>query len=209
MGRRSMGMPFAGPSVGPAGVLRSAALWAVVALGATVALGGCRSEETPPGSPTPSATASSSSPSASVSPSPSPTESSDVPAAAREKTEKGAEAFVTYFVQQSAAAWTTPNARLIENLSDPDCASCTSLAKTASDLEGKGHRYREQPISVVSVEALVGDGNRQNVAATIKQHAVEVVDAKGRVVSSDAADDLERTFLLYWKGGRWLVGGIA
>ena len=199
MAQRAMRMPVAGPPVA-----------AAVALSAALVLGGCQAEGTPPtASPTPSPSVSSASSSASGSPSPSPTKSSAVPAAAREKSEKGAEAFVRYFIQQSSAAWTTPDARLIEDLSDPDCASCRSLAKTASDLQAKGHRYRDDPISVVSVESLVGDGARQNVAATIKQHPMEVVDTNGKVVSTDAADDLDRTFLLYWKEGRWIVGGIA
>lgn len=199
MGRRSIGMPFAG-----------FALAGAVGLGAGV-LTGCQAEETPPASssPAPSVTASSGSPSASASASPSPSASGEVPAAAREKTEKGAEAFVRYFVEQSAEAWTTPDASLIDALSDPDCKSCASLAGTASDLESKGHRYRDDPITVVSVESLVGDGERQNVVATIKQHEMDVIDRSGNVVDSDSADDLQRTFLLYWKGGQWLVGGIA
>ena len=100
MAQRSTRMPFAGPSVA-----------AAVALGAAVVLGGCQSEETPPTpSPTPSGTVSSASPSASGSGSPSPAESSDVPAAAREKTEEGAEAFVTYFFDQVNRGWTTAEA---------------------------------------------------------------------------------------------------
>lgn len=190
MGRRSIGMPLAG-----------LAWCAAVVLGAAV-VAGCESEESPPSSPTPLVTGSSTSPSASPSASPSPSATSDVPAAAREKSEKGAEAFVRYFVQQSSRAWTTPDADLIEALSDTDCKSCASLAKTARQLEEKGHRYRDDPITVVSVAALVGDESRQNVAATIKQHDMDVVDKDGKVVSSDSADDLQRTFLLYWKEGQ-------
>ncbi|HSO65606.1 MAG TPA: DUF6318 family protein [Ornithinibacter sp.] len=179
-----------------------------VALGAAV-LAGCQSEAPPTPSPSPSVTASSASPSASAPASPSPSASGDLPAAAREKTEKGAEAFVAYFVQQSARAWTTPDASMIEVLSDPDCESCASLATTASELETKGHRSKADPITLVSVEILVGEDDRQNVAAMIKQHEMDVIDQDGKVVDSDSAGDLQRTFLLYWKEGQWLVGGIA
>jgi hypothetical protein len=133
----------------------------------------------------------------------------DIPAAARVKSDKGAEAFVRYFVRQSAQAWTSADPELIETLSDPDCDSCASLASTAKKLHKAGHRYASAPITVTSTQALTGDGDKQNVAASIRQHAVDVVDEGGAVVSSDKAQDLERTFLLYWKEGKWVVGGIA
>ena len=114
-----------------------------------------------------------------------------------------------YFVTQSARAWTTADPSLIEDLSDKDCESCASLAGTAKKLRQDGHHYASSPITVTSTEALTGDGNKQNVAASIKQHAVDVVDSSGAVVSSDKEAKLERTFLLYWKGGTWVVGGIA
>ena len=66
-----------------------------------------------------------------------------------------------------------------------------------------------EPISLVSVDALTGDDNRQDVAATINQRDANVVDSDGKVVSSDRADSLERTFLLYWEEDGWRVGGIA
>jgi hypothetical protein len=181
---------------------------AALALLVAGTLGACGSEEPPVASPSPTASTTAS-PSPSATPTPSASASSDIPAAAREKSEKGAEAFVRFFVKQSALAWTTPEPALIRNLSDPDCDSCAELARTAAALKKQGHRYEREPISVKSTEVLTGDGRRQNVAASIDQRAVNVVDARGNLVSSDSAQELERTFLLYWKGDRWVVGGIA
>ena len=184
--------------------------WAVGALLATLLLSGCQAEETPPAGAFPSVSSGSPSASpASTSPSPSASPSSEIPAAAREKSQAGAEAFVRYFVKQSAHAWISADPNLITALSDPDCKSCASLASTAAQLRERGHRYADLPISVVSVDALTGDEQRQNVAATIDQRAVNVVDSDGNIVSSDQADSLERTFLLYWEGSGWRVGGIA
>jgi hypothetical protein len=76
-------------------------------------------------------------------------------------------------------------------------------------LKDARQRYEDAPIEVKSVRALTRDDRRINVAASIKQRRVNVVDEGGKVVSTDKADDLTRTFLLYWEGGQWLVGGIA
>ncbi|MFL6154162.1 MAG: DUF6318 family protein [Ornithinibacter sp.] len=199
----------------PAGRVRSRAAVVAGLAGLVVVTGvlsGCDSEAATPGgsSPSPSVTSAAASPSASsASPSASASPSVAIPAAARVKSDKGAEAFVRFFVVESARAWTSANPGPIEALSDPDCASCASLAGTAKKLREAGHHYAAVPITVSSAEALTGDGNRQNVAASIRQHAVDVVDKEGVVVGSDKADNLERIFLLYWKEGQWVVGGIA
>ena len=96
----------------PAGRLRSRA--AVVGLAgllvASGVLSGCDSEAATPGASSPAASVSSASPSPSAS-SPSPSASASpsvaIPAAARVKSDKGAEAFVRYFFDQVNAAWTS------------------------------------------------------------------------------------------------------
>ncbi len=69
-------------------------------------LAGCQSEGTPSATTSPSASVTSASPSPSASsPSPSASASVDIPAAARVKSDKGAEAFVRYFFDQVNTAW--------------------------------------------------------------------------------------------------------
>ncbi len=75
---------------------------AALAAGAGLVLGGCQSEEPPPTSPSPTVSPSTASPPASATPSPTPTEG-EIPAAAREKSEKGAEAFARFYIEQSAS----------------------------------------------------------------------------------------------------------
>ena len=89
--RRHLGMPFA----------------AALAVGAAV-LAGCQSNAEPPVGTTPAASVSPSASSSSSSPTSSPSPSVEIPAAAREKSEKGAEAFVRYFFDQVNVAWTKP-----------------------------------------------------------------------------------------------------
>ncbi len=100
MERRTIGMP--------SGRVRRPAAVTLVGLAVVVGvLAGCQSEETPPATTSPSASVTSASPSASASsPSPSASASVDIPAAARVKSDKGAEAFVRYFFDQVNTAWT-------------------------------------------------------------------------------------------------------
>ena len=105
MGRRTTSMPTG--RVGWLGGVRPGAVWLVVLVAGVTVLSGCQSDATPPATPSPSVTVSSASPSPSVSsPSPSASPSVEIPAAARVKSEKGAEAFVRYFFDQVNAAWT-------------------------------------------------------------------------------------------------------
>jgi hypothetical protein len=190
---------------------RTQAVAGGAALLAALVLGGCSSDATSTSSPTPtpSETSTSASPSPSRSTTPTPSESSTIPAAARKNTPEGAEAFVRFFVSQSARAWVEADSGPVTALSDADCASCATLAERADELKDARQRYEDAPIEVKSVRALTRDDRRINVAASIKQRRVNVVDEGGKVVSTDKADDLTRTFLLYWEGGQWLVGGIA
>ncbi len=95
---------------------------------ALVVVTGCDASGDPEGTASPSV--SSASPSASPSPSPTPSASPsgpEVPAAAREHTDAGAEAFVKFFFEQFNEAWTEPQSGLIEGLSDPECKFCRKL----------------------------------------------------------------------------------
>ncbi len=97
-------------------------------------LAGCQSEGTPSATTSPSASVTSASPSPSASsPSPSASASVDIPAAARVKSDKGAEAFVRYFFDQVNEGMDDARAhRLIDVNSDSGCKSCASLTETAT-----------------------------------------------------------------------------
>lgn len=133
-----------------------------------------------------------------------------MPAAAKVKSEAGAIAFVKYYFSQVNLAWTTPDPDAIRGLSNPDCLSCASLARTASDLESQSQRYDRDP---VSVERLAGQGvvagGRQQVAFKLIQHRSNVVDSTGRVVLTDEAKEVDRRIELEWVGGQWRVWDIG
>ncbi|NYG05757.1 hypothetical protein BJ986_000244 [Phycicoccus badiiscoriae] len=126
----------------------------------------------------------------------------EIPAAARAHTPAGAEAFVKFFMDQVSTAWTKPQAGLIPPLGEPDCLSCQSFERTASDLVAKAQRYESRPSTTISSVAIEG-GPRQMVHLVIQQHEVDVVDRAGKTVLTDKSKRFAVNAELTWRGGRW------
>jgi len=201
MERRTIWMPPGrsrrGAAVGIAGLVAVAGV-----------LAGCQSEATPRATTSPSASATSASPSPSASsPSASATASVDIPAAARVKSEKGAEAFVRYFFDQVNVAWTKPQAGLVQALAYSGCQFCLKTETDAKALVRAGERYRSQPISITSATVLPGaaPSGQSFVRTNATQNRVDVLNASNAVVRSDSKKELQLMTGLIWKGGRWFV----
>ncbi len=197
----------------PGGRVRSRAAGVVGLAGLLVAAGGlagCDSEAaTPPASsPSPSVTSASPSPSVS-SPSPSVSPSVAIPAAARVKSDKGAEAFVRYFMDQAAKAWMVPDPQLIELHATKDCSACDDLAKAARDLDTAGQRYDGPPISVRRLRVLRSSGTDVAFDAMLSENKVRIVSGSGKVVASYPERAITRAIAVKWGDGRWLVDGIG
>jgi hypothetical protein len=186
------------------------ATWLVGLATAASVLSGCQSDATPPATTSPSASVTSASPSPSVSsPSPSASASVEVPAAARVKSEKGAEAFVRYFFDQVNAAWMRPDPVLLEPLSDPKCQFCNEVEKTSRQLAQDGHRYSDSPVSLSQLKREPGAPVDQVIFKTvITQHAANVVDGSGRVISTDQAGRGESRIGVRWTAGGWRMVGV-
>jgi Family of unknown function (DUF6318) len=187
----------------------SFAVVVAVVVGGGGVLGGCQSEAMPTtsGSEAASPSATSGSPSPSVSPSPSTSPPVEIPAAAREKSDQGAEAFVRYFFDQVNTAWTTPRAGLIVALSDEGCQFCLKSEADAADLVRAGERYASAPITVGSVTVLSGAAPKGQsfVRTSATQNRVDVLGKGNAVVRSDKKKALRLTTGLIWKGGQWYV----
>ncbi len=191
MGRRLSGMPLAALALLVAGTL-----------------GACESEEPPMASPSPTASPTAS-PSPSAMPTPSASASSDIPAAAREKSEKGAEAFVRYFFDQVNAAWTTPRAGMISSLSEPVCDFCVKTEDTAVFLVKEGQRYASDPVSLRSLDALSGAPvDQRYFYCELTQNRSNIVEADGTVVTIDPHKDAAFNVAAKWDGHGWAMLGV-
>ncbi|WP_101394389.1 DUF6318 family protein [Phycicoccus duodecadis] len=188
-----------------------AALVVVVVLAATV-LGGCTDDADPVATASP--TASSVSPSATASPSasasPSATASGPaIPAAARAQTPAGAEAFVRFYIAQSAKAWMVPDPTLLDGLATSHCVTCANLRVTAKELQDEHRKYDAVPIVVSSVQRLSGTNARYVFDLRLRQPAVNVLNKDGTVVDRQSADSLTRAARVVWVEGQWQVDGIS
>jgi hypothetical protein len=130
-----------------------------------------------------------------------------IPAAARVKSEKGAEAFVRYFFDQVNLAWTKPQAGLVQSLSDSGCQFCLKTESDAKDLADAREHYRSDPIALKAVSVLSGAAPKGQsfVRTDATQNKADVVNRDGAVVRSDARKDLRLMTGLIWKGDRWYV----
>jgi hypothetical protein len=174
-----------------------------------VVLSGCSGDGDPPATSTSTSSTSSSS---SMTTTPSTTTTSattspvKLPPEATKHTEKGAEAFVRFYIDQLNEAWTRPDSKRLPPLSDPDCIACKSLQETAVSLAQKREKYASNPVTVTKVVP-VGKSPKgiQLVRLFMDQHKVNVLDSSGKVVLTDQAKELSRTVGVTWKGDSWLL----
>jgi hypothetical protein len=84
------------------------------------------------------------------------------------------------------------------------------LEATARQLATKGQRYASAPVSVTSATAFGGaPAGQQLVHLVMQQHKVDVINAKGAIVSTDSPRALNRNVVLKWGAEAWHVYGIA
>ena len=186
--------------------------FAAFVVAGAVALGGCTGESDPDPSPSAGSASATSSASPSATPSPSASETAsgpEIPAAAREQTEAGAEAFVRFFFDQVNTAWTEPRAGLIKSFSDPKCEFCSKTEATAARLVSDRQRYSSNPVEVTAIDQFVGAPSGQEyLAVTLVQRRVDVLDADGSVVSTDQRKNLDRYVAVIWTDGEWRLLGV-
>ncbi|MBM6400252.1 DUF6318 family protein [Phycicoccus sonneratiae] len=184
--------------------------WAVVAMLAAGVLAGCDSADDPVVTSTPSASSSSASPTPSPSPSPSVTESGpQIPAAAREQTDAGAEAFVKFYMEQFNVAWTKPEAGLVAKFSAKDCKFCATVETQAKWLVDNKQRYDKAPVTLLDIQAISGAPEGQiYLTGTLRQNQTRILDESGAVTRTDPEKTLPRNIGLKWQEGVWLMFAV-
>lgn len=183
------------------------------ALAVVLVVGACSGgDDPPPSSSTTSGSSSSSSTPTTTTSSPSTTTTATVkvPAAAQKHTPEGAEAFVKFYIDQSNEASIKADVTLLPPLSDPGCKSCRALQSAVEELKTNGTHYDSAPVTVSKATAIDGGPKGQQfVRVLMTQNKTNVVDAAGKVISTDPRADLARTFSATWRGERWVLFGIA
>lgn len=130
----------------------------------------------------------------------------DLPAAAREHSAAGAEAFVRFFFAQVNRAWTRPEAGLLSPLCLSTSKGCAALEETAADLVRKRQRYDGDPGTLMTVVAM-GSGAPPEISVDVRgtQESRNVIDAEGSVVLSDPRKPTHFQIDLRWLPDGWRV----
>lgn len=189
--------------------LRRAALTAAALATGAVSIGGCTGEDPAPTSATspaptsPSTTSSTTSPSATSVAAPVPVKP-EFPAAAKKHTDAGAVAFVEYYWAAMNYAWMKPDTKILVDLGAASCKSCANLQDSAVLFADKRQRFAQPPIAVDSIELVYSAGENAQVFTMVRRTAASLVDASGKVISTNTPLTLRRAFKLQWLG-RWEV----
>lgn len=203
-------VPTATPQVGRRQTRRARPPLTVLALAVVAGLtAGC----TPTPAPTPTgSTAATSTPVTNTSSptSTAPTENGTpptdpgVPAAAREDSLEGAQAFVTYFIQRANESRTLPDPSLLAPLCMATSKTCAALTERARELETARRRYVGTPYQTSPVIGVSWSPGAAIIRATGGQPDGRVVDDRGATVQTLPPSQVALVFELV-RNSQWRV----
>jgi len=122
------------------------------------------------------------------------------------QTKAGAEAYSAQFFAQINRAWKTPDPTALDGLYSPTCTTCAAIRGSATDYKSKGQRYRDTPLTQISVRSLTkATGTTTQVRVTAMQEASAVIDQAGKVVEKVPRTPSTFVLTLTWVSGGWQV----
>lgn len=127
-----------------------------------------------------------------------------MPEAARDRSDAGIKAFVSFYFDQVNDAWTKPQGGLVKVFSDAECKFCAKIDDTAVYLQDKGQRYATDPSELVSAQPFGGaPEGEQFVEIVLVQKKANILDAAGSVIHTDPANENSYYATLRWRDGAW------
>jgi hypothetical protein len=132
-----------------------------------------------------------------------------VPKAARQHTNKGAEAFVRYYNQQLNIAWSKPKTGLLKPLSLSSCKSCEGYESQAEQAADSGEHLDGPGSQIESIEITAG-GSNDTLRATVKEavQARRVLNADGKVVGHVQPRVIFSVSELRWTQDGWRMKAV-
>jgi hypothetical protein len=132
-----------------------------------------------------------------------------VPKAARQHTNKGAEAFARHYLQQINATGLEPETGRLEPLARATCKSCANYAERAATLKARDQHYSGQIFDLGSSHVIPGvDPKVIRVRVKVTQRATKVVNRQGGVVKEIASQDGALRLDIAWTHEGWRVAKI-
>lgn len=128
-----------------------------------------------------------------------------IPAAARENTPTGSEAFARFYVFRLNAAWTTADASLLAGLSQDDCKTCTAFIDTAKRFQRDGLRHDRATLKVTNATAGSFADKRAIVNIFVDQIGVRVIDQSGRTVDKTTSGRGALVATMRYQDDHWVL----
>lgn len=119
-----------------------------------------------------------------------------IPAAAREDSIEGAQAFVTYFIQRANESWTRPDPALLAPLCMASSKTCAALTERARELETARLHYVGTPYQTTPVIGASWSPGAAIIRATGGQPDGRVVDDRGATVQTLPSSQVTLVFEL-------------
>ena len=118
------------------------------------------------------------------------------PAAARARTQAGANAFAEFYMRTLDWAYATTNPSYMKHYSGPSCGLCSGLAAGISKTAVQRHwylggRFTVHAATPTTIAPVTAPADFCSMV-TVDETAVSVVDASGRVYSGDGAHNGDR-----------------
>ncbi|MGL4177418.1 MAG: DUF6318 family protein [Dermatophilaceae bacterium] len=140
---------------------------------------------------------------------PSPTRSvAVVPDAAREHTQAGAVAFLEYFVDESAEAFSSADSATVREISGPKCAGCKTIIRLADELEAKGQNRDRDAVTLAGYSLaleLKSTKDRYVFDALIDERAGYATDRDGNRMQTYKAYKATLRTTVTWDGSQWFI----
>lgn len=134
-----------------------------------------------------------------------------MPAAARQMTPDGFNAFTRYYIDLINRLERTLNAAYLRQFST-DCQTCNRIANDADKDAQKGYSYRGGGITIAGVGPAHLQGVEAENAFIVDQGALSVLDRDGRPIadiSSDAITGLAAGMSGRWTTDHWVVTALS
>ncbi|GAB3884827.1 DUF6318 family protein [Terrabacter terrigena] len=128
-----------------------------------------------------------------------------IPAAARAKTEAGAQAFARFFIESLNTGATTANPQVLEGLFTPACETCKAMHDSLQTLKMKHQRHTAPSIKVTGTTAVATTGSARQVLIDVQQISVAVIDSKGNTIRTTAEGPGAFVMTLGVAHGHWVA----
>ncbi|WP_141494919.1 DUF6318 family protein [Kytococcus schroeteri] len=128
-----------------------------------------------------------------------------MPAAAKENTAEGAEAFARWYIETLSYLYEHPKAGVLDKYAGEDCNTCARHVRVARESEERNERADGETYTVLGTGEPLPEEGGFHVTVGFRQNPTTVRDSDGNVVEElSEQPEYGYTFKLHHQG-RWVI----